>query len=288
MYVILNPVAGFGKVQKLQEKIVALIKKVAPEADFVKTISPGDAVHLANVGVKKGHNQFICVGGDGTVHEIINGLGDANITLGIIPVGTKNHIAKSLNIPMRIEDAAELLIRPSVSKIDIGEIGQKRFIMTAGFGLEVEIASKALSRDNTIMKKAWSSLKPYFESLKPFQVKLYIDDQFIINMKLLSCSLVNLTSFHAKCVPSINFDPRDGKLHFIAFSPRGKENLMPRLLANNTFDIDDVRLTQFKAKKIHILYPEDIPLHADGEIIRQTTPIEIGICKHKQSIITGL
>jgi len=288
MYVILNPVAGFGKVHKHQEKIVQLIKNIAPEADFVKTISPGDAVHLVNVGIKKGHDKIICVGGDGTIHEIINGIGDAEITLGIIPTGVKNTIARALKIPIKIEEAAELLIRPKISKIDIGKVGTHHFIMTAGFGLEVEMASKALAPEKTMIKKAMATMKPYFEAVKPFQVKLYIDNEFIVNMHLLSCSLVNLTSFHAKCLPGISFDPQDGKLHFIAFSPKKKENLMPKLLANSSFELDDVRVTQFKASSIHILFPEDIPLHADGEIIRQTTPIEVSIEQHKQAIITGL
>ena len=288
MFVILNPVAGFGKVHKYQEKIVQLIKNISPEAEFAKTISPGDAVHLVNVGVKKGHDKIICVGGDGTVHEIINGLGNSEVTLGIIPAGTKNTIARSLKIPIKIEEAIKLLIRPRISRIDIGKVGNHYFILTAGFGLEVEMASKALVQEKTILKKAIASMKPYFDTVKPFRVKLYIDNEFIINMTLLSCSLVNLTSFHAKCLPDITFDPQDGKLHFIAFSPKNKENLMPKLLSNSSFALDDVRVTQFKASNIHILFPEDIPIHADGEIIRKTTPIEVSIEQHKQAIITGL
>lgn len=288
MYVILNPVAGSGKVQKVQERIVSSIKKIDPDAEFVKTISPGDATHLSKVGIKKGHTTFIGAGGDGTIHEIINGIQGEKIQLGIVPCGNNNLIAKALRIPMNIDQATGLFSRPHVSAIDIGCIGQKHFIMSTGFGLEVEIASEAMRKQRSLTEKLWKQVKPYLEHVEPMSVKMYVDDTFLVTMNTLSCSIVNATTYHQVNIGMNSFDASDGKLHIIAFSPDKKENLAPKLLSGKVFDLDDVRVTQFKAHKVHILYPEDIPLHADGEILRQTTPIDVTIKPKAQLMITGL
>jgi YegS/Rv2252/BmrU family lipid kinase len=285
MYVILNPVAGSGKVQKLQERIVASIKSIDPEAEFVKTISPGDATHLSKVGIKKGHQFFVCAGGDGTINEIVNGIIGHDIKLGIVPCGQNNYIANTLNIPSKVEQAVKLFSRPHDIAVDVGMIGQKCFLMSTGFGMEVEIASEAYNSHKTMAQSMWKQVKPYLEQTRLMRVKLYVDDQFLVTMDTISCSIVNMTTYHQKNIIDGNFNFTDNKLHVVAFSPKNKEHLAAKLLSGKQYAVSDMRITQFTAKKIHILYPEDVPLHADGEILRQTTPIEISLHAQKQHIV---
>jgi diacylglycerol kinase family enzyme len=187
-----------------------------------------------------------------------------------------------------LDSAGRLIDNGVTTPVNVGCAGTRYFLMSAGLGLDVEVASKSFEKSNTLMKKVWESAKPFIDHITPIRVKLFIDNTYVLNIELVSCSIVNLTTYFAKSIPEITFSHNDDLLHLIAFSSRKKENIVPKLIHHGTFDMGDLHVTQLKAKNIQILYPEDIPLHADGEILRQTTPIESAIQKYKQPIITGL
>src|SRR3954452_6716211 len=100
--VILNPAAGRGAGARLQPKVMAALAKHGIECDVALTQGPRDAIQLARDACNT-HDVVIAVGGDGTVHEVVNGLmqaanGGVTIPLGIIPVGTGDDLANSLGL----------------------------------------------------------------------------------------------------------------------------------------------------------------------------------------------
>jgi diacylglycerol kinase (ATP) len=92
---IVNPAAGGGRSAKLAGPALARLRAAGLEVDAVSTSAPGDAVRLAREGYAQGYRKFLAVGGDGTGHEILNGIFGAGrpaerVAMGFLPLGTGN------------------------------------------------------------------------------------------------------------------------------------------------------------------------------------------------------
>lgn len=138
--VIANPSAGRGMGGRLLRKVLALLGK---RTEYWVSKEPGHAEHLARQAVDAGFTTVIAAGGDGTVHEIANGLLETagnGVSLGVLPVGSGNDYAASLELPTDADRLADILAGPAIRPVDVGlvqsEAGKRRwFVNTLGFCL---------------------------------------------------------------------------------------------------------------------------------------------------------
>jgi YegS/Rv2252/BmrU family lipid kinase len=125
------------------------IGKLGLACAFKPTLAAGDARSLAAEAVREGYETVVAVGGDGTVNEVLNGLGDepegfSRVRLGVLPVGTVNVFARELGIPFRFRRAWQIINRGRETTIDLPQIelqtGQglvrRWFAQMAGCGLD--------------------------------------------------------------------------------------------------------------------------------------------------------
>src|SRR3979490_865003 len=94
-FAIVNPAAGGGRSAKLAGPALARLREKGLKIDVLASTGPGHAVELAREAYEQGYRRFIAVGGDGTAHEILNGVyqrahGKDRIALGFLPLGTGN------------------------------------------------------------------------------------------------------------------------------------------------------------------------------------------------------
>ena len=137
---IANPIAGKGKAATVAENAYQRLTAAGCKGDFKFTEKPGDANQLAREAVQTGRHSVIACGGDGTIHEIVNGIAEKpNIVLGILPCGKGNDLPRALNIPIDPEKAIEVLLNGNTRQIDLGKIGEHYFdtIVTCGYDAEV-------------------------------------------------------------------------------------------------------------------------------------------------------
>jgi YegS/Rv2252/BmrU family lipid kinase len=156
--VIFNPAARGSKARHFRQHL----GEMAGQSAFKATTAPGDARRLAMEAVTDGFDVIVAAGGDGTVNEVLNGIGDApngfeKTRLGVLPLGTVNVFARELKIPLRLESAWEVLRREHETKIDLPQvefsangIPQKRyFVQLAGVGFD----ARAIELVDFSMKK---------------------------------------------------------------------------------------------------------------------------------------
>jgi YegS/Rv2252/BmrU family lipid kinase len=100
------------------------------------TVFPGDARRRATfLGSDVG--TLLVGGGDGTLNEVINGLSDpSRIPIVLLPVGTSNSLAKELDLPKRPESIAEMMEKGQIRRLDIGTVGDRRFLLGVGSGFD--------------------------------------------------------------------------------------------------------------------------------------------------------
>jgi diacylglycerol kinase (ATP) len=145
MCVIFNPAARGEKARRFRRQLDAMGAQCA----FKTTTAPGDARRLAAEAVTDGFDVIVAAGGDGTVNEVLNGIGDApdgfaRARLGVLPLGTVNVFARELKIPLQVERAWEILQGGRETKIDLprvefsadGILQKRYFCQLAGAGLD--------------------------------------------------------------------------------------------------------------------------------------------------------
>ena len=142
---IFNPAARGEKARRFRRQLDV----IGAECAFKATTAPGDARRLAAEAVRDGFDLIAAAGGDGTINEVLNGIGDApdgfaRARLGVLPLGTVNVFARELKIPLRIEHAWEVLQHGRELKIDLprvefsadGVLQKRYFCQLAGAGLD--------------------------------------------------------------------------------------------------------------------------------------------------------
>jgi YegS/Rv2252/BmrU family lipid kinase len=137
--VILNPAARSDKASRLRERIAAL----SGGASMRLTSEAGDARDIAAEAVREGFEVVIAAGGDGTLNEVVNGIGGSSVRLGILPVGTMNVFATELGIPQgNLERAWNVIEHGKVVEVDLPQANDTHFIQLAGVGLDAEVVRK--------------------------------------------------------------------------------------------------------------------------------------------------
>lgn len=133
---IINPVAGRRKANRLLDKIVDSLSQNAYEAAVFTTTRKGEAIDIVKEHAAKSQ-RIICCGGDGTLNEVFTGLAmaDLQIPVGYIPTGTTNDFARSLKLPKNSSKVIDAAVNGPIRQHDIGAFNQNQyFSYVASFG----------------------------------------------------------------------------------------------------------------------------------------------------------
>jgi diacylglycerol kinase (ATP) len=153
--IIINPNAGSaGEVERLRE----ILEKL-PDTTVRITEKEGDARRMATVAVASGTGLIVAAGGDGTLNEVVNGLAEdfGRARLGLLPLGTGNDFARSINVPADLDAALAILQEGRVQTVDVAcaTLGNssRYFINMAAGGFSGVVSEKA-----TEAKELWGPL----------------------------------------------------------------------------------------------------------------------------------
>ena len=175
--IIGNPNSGSAGDEGYLERFAETLRVGGLEVEVLNTERPDHATELAATA---GDRLIIAAGGDGTVNEVVNGLsGDA--TLGILPLGTANVLARELGLPLKPEDACERILTGTGSRMDVGvatdeEGTQRRFTCMAGIGFDANVVREVTPRFKRYLRSLafpLVALKVYFRGGLP---KLHLID----------------------------------------------------------------------------------------------------------------
>ncbi len=128
-FIIVNPASGGGRTEPIMDSLLnSLRSRCGGRVSLVRTERPGHGAELARQAVLDGHREIVVVGGDGTIHECVNGIFALppsyhhDITLGIVSTGTGCGLGRSLGIPLRIEDQIAIAFDSECRTIDLGRM----------------------------------------------------------------------------------------------------------------------------------------------------------------------
>ena len=104
-------------------------------ADIQLARSGAEILDLARRATKAESSVVVAAGGDGTINAVASELVGSNKILGVLPLGTLNHLAKDLGMPLELESAVDVIAQQSLAHIDVGEVNGRYFLNNSGLGL---------------------------------------------------------------------------------------------------------------------------------------------------------
>jgi diacylglycerol kinase family enzyme len=181
--IILNASAGSGDQEAARQTLTEIFTVESQLEAHVSLARNGEEiVSLARQAVADREVQMIVAGGgDGTVNAVASELVGTDKTLGVLPLGTLNHFAKDLNIPLDLEGAARNLIEGAVVKVDVGEVNGRIFINNSSLGLYPSIVRHREKQQERLGRgkwfaALWATLE-VFRRYPLFSVRLSADGQ---------------------------------------------------------------------------------------------------------------
>lgn len=278
---IINPLAG-GKNGKRMKKNIALIENRLNEKqvkyNFHFTERARHATELTEKIIKNGATDVIVVGGDGSLHEVLNGFSDFDkVSMGIIPCGTGNDFANALKLPSDTIKALDVVLESEPKYTDFMQMPTVRGLNVIGMGIDVEV----LKRYESLKKKnKFGYTKCLIKTLMDFEYTDFdteIDGKKGESYRSFIAAVANGHRLGGGLEICPVADPSDKKLDFVAVRE------MPKLKIINAF----IKLKQKKilslkeavhklVEKIKITVPFPYTVNVDGELY-ENIPFEISV-----------
>jgi diacylglycerol kinase (ATP) len=272
--IIINPAARGAKAR------LARLQKIAKDVVIKATTGPGDAEAQAERAVEQGYKTIVAAGGDGTINEVVNGIGIAPVSLGILPMGTVNVFAMELGIPFGVEEAWKIVRARHVRAIDLASANGHFFVQMAGIGFDAQVAKE----NNRTMKKMIGPLSYVLTTAKlsmsrPPRLRAITQGRVVAEGSFV---LVGNGRFYGG--PFSVFqgaNSGDGLLHVLVFRGSDPVSILRYwrgAMFGTVASFSDVHY--FKAKNLLVEADREVPLEVDGEVAGHS-PVKFAI-KHKK------
>jgi len=279
--IIANPIAGAGRARKFAERLKGEFGRHHIDSEIKFTAKGGDAYEIA-----LNHNKpapIICLGGDGTVNEVINGImnnhrfsSNNRPPLGVIPFGSGNVIAKELSLKRNTKHFLHLYKNNLMRYLDVGRIhlpqlSKKRyFISMAGIGFDAEVARNYhLERNGSsrpmahILNYVPHALQTLSKHKMP-KITIEIDGKEVAHNASF-IQVANVRSYGGPFVMVNNAVFDDGYLDVMWFKGKSPINILLYYTLAFLETASPVLCSQRRAKKIHLRSDEEVQVQIDGD-----------------------
>ena len=237
-----------------------------------------------------GYEFLILGGGDGTVSSVVDFLADRGTLLGLLPLGTANDFARTLDIPEDIEEACKLIANGKVVDIDLGLAGDNFYVNVASVGLSVE-ATRALS---PWLKKSTGPLAYPVAAIRaflkhePFSVRLTFpegDHEPVEYDRLLQVAVGNGRFYGGGMIVALESGIDDKTLDIYAIDLGRRRDLIGavRYLKSGDFIKTD-GVHNFRTPRVRLETDPDLPVDIDGEVVTRT-PQDFSVAQNALSVL---
>jgi diacylglycerol kinase (ATP) len=279
-FIVLNPSAGKNAREPIREAISRYFSAAHFDYEIYETVKGDDPGDIVRKRLKDGLDLVVAAGGDGTVSAVIDGLTGSSVPLGIIPAGTGNLIAREINVPLEIEEAAALITGAHKSKkIDAMRIDNRIYLLNVSLGISASVVSGTTSKNksrfgrlaylSTAILKVFTFRNRYLTVAIDGKTQRYR----AIEATISNCGILSRMLYPKGLDVSID----DGHVDVWILSAKTIQDY-PLYLFQMITRKPARHLSHFSsaAKSISIRSNIPLPVQADGDIIGKT-PVEIEV-----------
>jgi diacylglycerol kinase (ATP) len=279
--VIINPAAGANSTHHKWPSIQSLLKKLGLKFEYQFTEGRGHGIELARRATQEGYKILVAVGGDGTIHEVTNGIlqtgQSVGTRLGIICTGTGSDLARTLGISKDVARACSSLVENRRKMIDIGLVKyvqkgqtlQRYFINGAGIGFDATVVAATEQ-----MPKFLGDLSYLLALLRTFltyrnrPVTFKIDDRPVETAQMLSLVVANGQYFGGGMHIAPQASTNDSQFDIVRLGNFGKVELirnLSKVYKGTHLSIPKVSLVRASTVQVESKYK--LLVQADGELL---------------------
>ncbi len=273
--VIGNPVSGGGKARAQIEVLGQELAARGHAAEIFLTEKEGDAAGRAR-GVDGDVERVVVVGGDGTLNEVVNGLTDpGRVPIAQLPTGTANILAHDLGFPTKPSGTAALIDQGEVRRIDMGLIGERRFLMVVSAGFDAMV-TQYIREHRTGQLGYRGYVKPVLQVIKdyvPAKLSVTVDNEPPVACEgFIASSTRNYGGFFRI---SDEARPDSGQLHVCIIEKASIRNIIKLGVAGLLRGFAKHPNVVYRTgRRVRVCGDEIAPVEIDGDYAG-TTPIDI-------------
>ena len=293
-FVVVNPISGSGKGLDDFPLISKLLRDNGIACEAVFTEHKHHATELTVSAITSGYRHIIVVGGDGTLHEVINGVfiqknvTPAEVTIAVIPVGTGNDWIRMYGLPTRysaviraIKEGYTFLQDVAAVEYEESRYRQTRYMANvAGVGFDAAVIKRGQAMNSGKKKGASFYIRALINTFfryKPTGVKIWVDDRLMYNNLLFSLAM-GVGKYNGGGIQQLPESVADdGLLDVTLIKPIHWWHVVFRLRRFFNGEIYSIGHVQYaQGKTVKITSAPHIPIETDGEL-QGVTPVTISV-----------
>ena len=181
--ILINAAAREGFDETRQRRLTEIFATAGATADVQVGTTPAEVSNLAQAAANEDYDVVVAGGGDGTVSLVASALIGTGKHFGVLPLGTLNHFAKDLQIPLDFDQAAENLLTGSPVEIDVAEVNERFFLNNSSLGLYPTIVHER-EKQQRLGSGKWPAF--IWASITALRRYPFVDVQVTVEDKLLT------------------------------------------------------------------------------------------------------
>lgn len=272
---IINPISGTESKKNIPEEVAAAFDQREFDIFIRITGYPNHATEIAREAAKENYKYVLVAGGDGTVNEVAKSLVHTDTTLGIIPSGSGNGLARELGIPLDTEKAINIILQAHTRTIDYGIANGHIFFCTCGFGFDAFISDRFAEGKK---RGPLGYVRNILESVVDFRSEEYeiTFDKGTIKERafILTCANASQYGNDAHIAPGASMD--DGMMNISILKPLNAIEIPQTTLQLFTNSIDkNSKMTSLVTRNLLIKRSHAGVMHVDGEPVSTGNEIKV-------------
>ena len=289
----INPTAGRGRAAKRLSRIVELFANEDIALDVHESLAVGDLEKRVQAAAAGGAKTVIIAGGDGSIHEAVNGLQQAgnDCALAVVPTGTGNDFAKAAGVPLDWQAAVRILadrVRSNAPcrRIDIGRMNGRCFANGAGVGFDARVTALARAYRWPVGDLVYllAIFRAMLDGIATPQMTIRADE-FEWHDAVTLASVSNGPWIGGMFHIAPMADHADGRLELLVAAPVTRRRiltLLPKLM--NGEHLGEAEISHAGVRSLTIESASPVPSHLDGEVGEVGTRFEIEVLPGAQRL----
>lgn len=275
--VLLNAVSGSGTAPDAARQIEQQLAEAGHAAEVHLSRSGRELETLVGKAVKDRPDAVLAGGGDGTINTVAGALVDTGVPLGVLPLGTLNHFAKDLGIPLALADAVSLVLAGHTTAVDVGEVNGHVFLNNSSIGVYprvLRLRERYQQRGRSKWIAACWAILAVLRRHSFMGVRIVADGETIVRRTpfvFVGNNEYRMEGLSAGTRESLT----DGRLSLYMMNARGRRSLL--WLAWNVLIGRTRRLSELETRSVLEAqietHRDDLQVALDGEVLKERGPL---------------
>jgi diacylglycerol kinase family enzyme len=289
--VLLNAGSGTGEAATAAVRVEARFRAAGRRAEIVLSRSEAELVREAERALGAPGATLVAGGGDGTVSTVANLVAGRDAVLGILPLGTLNHFARDLGLPLELDQAVDVILAGRTTAVDVGEVNGRVFLNNSSLGIYPLIVRLRQRNPSRGIRKwlvaAWATVR---ELRRNRRITITVHAEGGTATYRTPVALVANNEYRMAGMDAASRDSLvDGRLALCVARPLGRQWL-PRLAwrilrgtAERSYELDTHRAERLTVA----VRRRTVDVALDGEVLRLESPLEYRIRPRTLRVLVG-